>query len=162
MKTFMNTTIAVALSFAAASPAFAGEQEIVVQSQAAMQEWQQDVGNALDRRLVNAARQTRTATVSGIVQLRFTLDGAGMPHNIEVVNSSGDGRTDFVAKRAVRGLTQLADAPVADAESQTFQANIIFADNADTHKKLAKALTASEQARFARADSESSVISFGL
>ena len=91
MKTLMKTTFAAALSIAAISPAFAGEQStIVVESEAAMQQWQQDVGKSLDRRLTNATRQTRTDPVNGIVQLRFTLDGAGKPHDIEVVTGSGD------------------------------------------------------------------------
>lgn len=162
MQTFMKTTLAAALSIAAISPAIAGDSEIVVQSQAAMQEWQKDVGKSLDRRLANAERQTRIDPVSGIVQLRFTLDAAGKPHDIEVMNTSGDVRTDTLAKRAVRGLTELADAPVANASQQTFQANIIFAEDARSYRKLAKALAASESVRMAQADSEGNVISFGL
>ena len=163
MKTLMTTTLAAALSVAAFSPAIAGEQgTIVVESESAMQEWQQDVGRSLDRRLVAVAKQTRIGTVSGIVQLRFTLDVSGKAQDIEVLNGSGDFRTDLVAKRAVRGLSQLAEAPVADASSQTFQANIIFADDEVTYSKLAKALAKSEKVRMAQADSERGVISFGL
>ena len=163
MKTLTKTTLAAALSIAALSPAFAGEQgTIVVQSESAMQEWQQDVGKSLDRRLTTATRQTRVDPVSGIVQLRFTLDASGRAHDIQVLNGSGDSRTDAVAKRAVRGLSQLADAPVANASAQTFQANIIFADDARAYRKLAKALAASENIRMAQADSEGGVISFGL
>lgn len=163
MKTLTKTTLAAALSIAALSPAFAGEQgTIVVESESAMQEWQQDVGKSLDRRLTTATRQTRTNPVSGIVQLRFTLDASGRAHDIEVMSGSGDSSTDTVAKRAVRGLTQLADAPVANASQQTFQANIIFADDARSYRKLAKVLAQSEKVRMAQADSEGGVISFGL
>ena len=163
MKTLMTTTLAAALSIAAFSPAIAGEQgTIVVESESAMQEWQQDVGRSLDRRLATASKQTRTDPVSSIVQLRFTLDASGKAHDIEVLNGSGDIRTDLVAKRAVSGLSQLAEAPVADASSQTFQANIIFADDKVTYSKLAKALAKSEKVRMAQADSERGVISFGL
>lgn len=163
MKTLMTTTLAAALSIAAFSPAIAGEQgTIVVESESAMQAWQQDVGRSLDRRLVAAAKQKRIDTVSGIVQLRFTLDASGKAHDIEVLNGSGDSRTDLVAKRAVRSLSQLADAPVADVSSQTFQANIIFADNEATYSKLAQALVKSEGIRVAQADSEGGVISFGI
>nr|WP_298898857.1 energy transducer TonB [uncultured Altererythrobacter sp.] len=163
MKTLMTTTLAAALSIAAFSPAIAGEQStIVVESESAMQAWQKDVGRSLDRRLATATKQTRIDPVSGIVQLRFTLDGSGKPRDISVLNGSGDTRTDFVAKRAVRGLTQLANAPVANASEQTFQANIVFADDKATYSKLAKALAASENIRMAQADSEGGVISFGL
>ena len=163
MKTLMTTTLAAALSIAAFSPAIAGEQgTIVVESESAMQEWQQDVGNSLDRRLTTATKQTRIDPVNSIVQLRFTLDASGKAHDIEVLNGSGDVRTDLVAKRAVRGLSRLADAPVADASAQTFQANIIFADDTATYSKLAKALVQSEKVRMAQADSEGGVISFGL
>jgi len=121
MKTLMTTTLAAALSIAAFSPAIASEQgTIVVESESAMQEWQQDVGRSLDRRLATATKQTRTDPVSSIVQLRFTLDASGQAHEIEVLNGSGDIRTALVAKRAVSGLSQLAEAPVADASSQTF------------------------------------------
>jgi len=96
------------------------------------------------------------------VQLRFTLDASGKAHDIEVLNGSGDICTDLVAKRAVSGLSQLAEAPVADASSQTFQANIIFADDEVTYSKFAKALAKSEKGCMAQADSERGVISFGL
>ena len=162
MQTFVKASLAAALSIAAISPAIAGEKQIVVESQAAMQEWQQDVGNSLDRRLVTATRQTRTNPVNGIVQLRFTLDASGKPHDIEVYSGSGDSATDTLAKRAVRGLTELAEAPVANAEAQTFQANIIFAEDARSYRKLAKKLAVSENVRLAQADSEGGVISFGL
>lgn len=163
MQILTKTTLAAALSIAAFSPAIAGEQDtIVVESVAAMQQWQKDVGRSLDRRLATAERQTRIDPVSGIVQLRFTLDAAGKPNDISVVNGSGDARTDFIAKRAVRGLSQLAEAPVVDASEQTFQANIIFADDARSYRKLAKVLAASENVRMAQAESEGGVISFGL
>ena len=162
MQTFIKTTLAAALSIAAISPALADEQQIVVQSTAAFEEWQADVTRSLDRRLANADRQTRTNPVSGIVQLRFTLDGYGVPHDFDVVTSSGDRSTDLVAKRAVRGLNQLSEAPVLDASGQTFQANIVFASNADEREMLTKKLAKMEQARLARSSSETSVISFGL
>ena len=151
MKTLMTTTLAAALSIAAFSPAIASEQgTIVVESESAMLEWQQAVGRSLDRRLATATKQTRTDPVSGIVQLRFTLDASGKAGDIEVLNGSGDIRTDLVAKRAVSGLSQLAEAPVADASSQTFQANIIFADDEVTYSKLAKALAKSEKSAWLR------------
>ena len=162
MKTLMKTTLAAALSIAAISPAIAGEKQIVVESQAAMQQWQKDVGQSLDRRLETAERQLRARPVDAIVQVRFTLDASGKPDDITVFSSSGDSTTDTVAKRAVRGLTQIADAPVSDASARTFQANIIFANDARSYRKLAKALNASEKVRMARADSEGGVISFGL
>ncbi len=163
MQTLMKTTLAAALSIAAFSPAIAGDkQPIVVQSEAAMQEWQGDVTRTLNRRLVSLANLTRTNTVNGIAQIRFTLDEDGMPQDIEVYSSTGDGRTDRVAKRAVRGLTRLDEAPVTDAAQRTFQANIIFADSVERHEKLAEKLAMSETARLAKAEGEGSVISFGL
>lgn len=163
MQTLIKTTLAAALSIAAISPALADEQQIVVHSQSAMEEWQESVTHSLDRRLLTAKRQTRFTPTSGIVQLRFTLDADGAPQEFDFVSSTGDKRTDRIAKRAVSRLTQLDEAPVNNASAQTYQANIIFADSVEEHAKLAKKLAKKERAaRLALGDSDTNVISFGL
>ena len=142
----IKTITAAALGVAAISPAMADESPIVVQSTAAMEEWS-----------ANAAR-----SVSGIVQVRFELDDDGNPENLDVISSSGHRSTDGLAKRAVKGLRDLGDAPVANAGDQTFQANIIFASNEGEYAKLAYEIEKMETARLARNDAEGGVISFGL
>lgn len=160
MQNLFKATLAAALSFAAIAPALADDEQITVQSQAAFAQWQADVTQSLDRRLVSTERASRTTSRSGIVQLRFTLDANGQPQGIRTMTSSGDRSTDRVAIGAVRGLTQLDDAPVANLEGQTFQANIIFAKSPAEHNRLASKLEKMETARLARGE-DTRVISFG-
>ncbi|MEE1876603.1 energy transducer TonB [Altererythrobacter litoralis] len=161
MQTLIKTSLAAALSLAAISPALADEQ-IVVHSQAEMDQWQADVTRNLDRRLEAAQHDTNVTPKSGIVQLRFTLDENGRAENFQTLTSSGDRSTDMVATRAVRRLGNLDDAPVANAEGQTYQANIIFADNMREHDRLQAKLAKMESAHLARSESEGKVVSFGL
>lgn len=161
MQTLIKTSLAAALSLAAISPALADEQ-IVVQSQAEMDQWQADVTRNLDRRLEVVQEQANVTPKSGIVQLRFTLDANGRAENIQTLTSSGDRSTDMVAKRAVRWLGNLDDAPIANAEGQTFQANIIFAQDFREYGSLEAKLAKMENARLARNDGDSKVVSFGL
>ncbi len=161
MQTLFKATLAAALSMAAIVPAMADDEPILVHSQAAFAQWQADVTNSLDRRLVSAERSSRLTPESGIVQLRFTLDENGKPQGIRTVTSSGDWSTDRVAISAVRGLNQLDEAPVANVQGQTFQANIIFAKSEAQRDKLAAKLATMETARLARGET-SGVISFGL
>lgn len=161
MQTLFKASLAAALSMAAIAPALAGDEPITVLSQAAYAQWQDEVTQSLDRRLVSVERANRATPVAGIVQLRFTLDENGQPQGFQTLTSSGDRATDRVAIGAVRGLTQLGDAPVAGAADKTFQANIIFAKSQAQHARLSQKLAKIESARLARSDS-AGVISFGL
>ncbi|HSM53733.1 MAG TPA: energy transducer TonB [Erythrobacter sp.] len=161
MQTLIKTSLAAALSLAAISPALADEQ-IVVHSQAEMEQWKADVTRNLDRRLELAQRQMNATPRSGIVQLRFTLDENGRAENFQTLTSSGDRSTDMVATRAVRRVDNLDEAPIANADGQTFQANIIFANDFGEHDKLKAKLAKMESARLARNESEGKVVSFGL
>lgn len=161
MQTLIKTTLAAALGLAAVSPAIAGEEPIVVHSQAAMEQWSADVTHSLDRRLANAERQLRVKPVSGIVQLRFTLDSDGKPQAFETISSSGDRDTDTVARLAVRGLKQLDEAPVATADNQAFIANVIFANDREEEAKFVAKLAKMEGARLAMDTDGPRAISFG-
>lgn len=161
MQTLIKATLAAALGMAAVSPALAGEQAIVVHSPAAMQAWSESVNGSLDRRLRQASRIHKVNPASGVVQLRFTIDADGKPQEMTVQTSTGDSRTDKLAMRAVRALPQLGDAPVRDLDQQTFQANIIFAQNRDEYARLAEKLAKSERARLARGGAEAQVLAFG-
>lgn len=164
MNTLFKTTLASALTLGAitaTTPAIAGESDIIVQSQAAMEEWSQDATRSLNRGLIQSERFSSTRPQSGIVQVRFTVDADGKAENLSLYRSSGHSGTDKVATRAVRRIGNLADAPVRDASRQTYQANIIFASDVDEHAKLAKKLDKMEQARLARGNSEEEVVSFG-
>ena len=167
MNTLIKTAFASALAlgaFTAATPAIAGDtgqDGIVVQSQAAMEEWSQDVTRSLNRGLIQSERFSNTRPQSGIVQVRFTVDADGKAENVSLYRSSGHAPTDRVATRAVRWIASLDDAPVQNLSDQTFQANIIFAPDTHEHAKLAKKLEKMEAARIASSGAEASVVTLG-
>jgi TonB family protein len=161
MQTLIKTSLAAALGLAAITPAAADDTPILVESAAAMDEWRTDVSRSLDRRLRNIDQLDPARPRSGIVQLRFTLDEDGRAENLEVVRSSTNYRAEKIATRAVRGLTKLDQAPVADVGSRTFQANVIFARTFEELDELKAKLAKLETARLALADEEEDVILLG-
>lgn len=164
MNTLLNKALVPALTLgllAAASPAVAKEADIVVQSPAAMEQWSNDMTRTLNRRLVAAERITKTVPSRGIVQIRFTLDETGRPHEMTVYNSSGDVATDRVAMKALRGIRGFDEAPVLDAKDQLFQANVIYASDTFEYQDLAAELKAREQMRLVKSASERTVLAFG-
>lgn len=167
MNILTKTAFASALAlgaFTATTPAIAGDagqDGIVVQSQAAMEEWSQDVTRSLNRGLIQSERFSNTRPQSGIVQVRFTVDADGKAENVSLYRSSGHSPTDRVATRAVRWIARLDDAPVQNLTDQTFQANIIFAPDAQEHEVLARKLEQMESARIASSGTEASVVTLG-
>ncbi len=164
MNTLTKTAFASALAlgaFTATTPAIAGDDGIVVQSQAAMEEWSQDVTRSLNRGLIQSERFSNTRPKSGIVQVRFTVGADGKAENVSLYRSSGHAPTDRVATRAVRWIARLGDAPVQNLRDQTFQANIIFAPDAPEHEALARKLEQMESARIASSGAEESVVTLG-
>ena len=164
MKTLIKTAFASALALGAVTataPAIAGDNDIIVQSQAAMEEWSQGVTRSLNRQLVAAERFSSTTPKPGIVQIRFTLDDNGNAENFKLYRSSGHNGTDNVAKRAVRKLRKLDEAPVSDVANRTFQANVIFAADRTEHRKLAAKLDKMERSRLARGGPEAEVVTLG-
>lgn len=164
MHTLIKTTLAAASALAAASltvPATAGDEPILVQPTAAMEDWTETTERALDKRLIDAVWLSRINPTSGIVQLRFSLNDDGRANDIEVYRSSGQRRTDRVAMRAVRSLANLDEVPVDNPRAQTFQANIIFANTLQEHQALTEELAKVEAKRLARGESERSVVSLG-
>lgn len=158
MNTLIKSGLAAALSLAIAAPAFAGDDQIVVNQPAAMKAWSKEVSRSLSLKLLAAEKNTRITPRSSIVQLRFTLDEDGRAHEFETYRSSGDRGTDIVAQRAVRSLRGLDRVPVADAGSRKFQANIVFARNDDEFSDLVGELRDSERQRMARGDTSVVVV----
>ena len=167
MKTFVKTARilsfsgAAALSLMAVAPVHAEDQTIIVESQEAMAEWQSDVTRSLNNRLLAEGSTPRRDLESGIVQFRFNVDANGDAQNIELLSGTGDRATDRAAQRAVSRVAHLEDAPVADVQSRTFQANIIFAKDHDEYNDLKAKLAKRERVRLASADIEREVILFG-
>lgn len=161
-KVLLVPAAALALGFSFAIPASAGEQEdILVTSSAAMEEWTAGVTRDLDRKLLHAERFRERAVSSGIVQLRFTLDQDGSPTAVKTYYSSANTGAVRTAHSAVKRLRDLDQAPVANASGATFQANIIFADNEEEKARFAKKLEKMERTRLASAGQSTMVITLG-
>ncbi len=131
------------------TPALAGDEPIVVLSEAAMKEWSKDVSSDLGRQLYFAQHRPGFQPVEGIVQMRFTLDAQGNAQDFKVVRSTGHKMTDRVAKLALKRVDGFKEAPVKDVLNQTFLANVIFAKSEESHAELAAQLAASERERLA-------------
>lgn len=154
MKTTLSRLLApVALACVAGAglsvPAVAKDEPIVVQSQAALEEWTAEVSRDLSRNLRPGTSYSTFQPKSGIVQVSFTLNENGRAENFAFLSSSGNARTDGLAKHAVRQLRDLDEAPVQDVFEQTFLANIIFADSPAQRDQLIDQLAESERARLA-------------
>lgn len=151
---------AMAAALPLAAPASAGD-DILVTSTSAMQEWQQEVTRDLDQRLLLAEKYTTGRANSGIVQIRFELDENGRPANLETVYNSSGVSGQRTANWAVRRLSDLDEAPVANVAGARFQANIIFADNQKQKAEYVAQLRESRSTRFAASDGEAPVIQLG-
>ncbi len=163
--TKLAASSAFALSFAlsAATPAMAGGDEpIVVQSKAAMEQWQKQTTRDLNRTLAFSPTSGKLRADNGIVQISFTLGADGKAENIELYDRSANLTAVRIAKRAVRKLGTLDEVPVKNRAQARFLASIIFADNADIHERLAAKLKKSERTRMASADVDGEYISIGI
>lgn len=164
MQTLYKTTLAAAAALGlalAATPASAGQDDIVVKSSAEMAAWQKDVTRDLNNKLRTSERFHSIRPESGIVQIRFTLDESGRPQDLKTYRSSGHVGSDRAATWAVRRLSRMDEAPVSNPDRAVFQANIIYAENRQDYARLAAELQESERARLASASSEVEVIALG-
>ena len=164
MNAFTKTALATSMALGLALPgiATAGDQDapIVVQSQAAMAEWQAEVNADLSRNMMRVGR-TPNHTPRGVVQVAFTLDADGSPTDFVTYSSSGDRRTDRAARLALSRLDNLDAAPVSNVGNARFIANMIFANSPADHKTLTAQLDKREKARLARGDAMSEAITLG-
>ena len=142
-----------------ASPAAAGEgDDIVVSSRAAMEQWQAETTASINRALLRDPASRRVPTNNAIVEVAFTLGADGQADNIRIVGGEGNWAARHAAKYAVRSLDRLGEVPVRNARGQKFVANIIFADNKETHKKLSARLENTREQRLAEAGEDTIVL----
>jgi len=163
MKTLLLTPVAIALSVATVSPAIAESEQdqIIVSSSTAMENWRGDISRDLGRNLELAERWAKYNPEPGIVQVRFQLDADGRPTDMVTYRSSGSVSTDRAAMWAVRRLNDLDQAPAASSKGATFQANIIFAETTVQKEKLSEKLAWIERKRLASAAGEANIVSLG-
>lgn len=134
-------------------------QPIVVEKDATMASWKRAVSRALDRRLAAFERVHKIDPKNGVVELHFTLDEQGRAEGIVAAHSSGDARTDWLARRAVQSLTRLDEAPVPRAGARRFVARIVFADSPREKEALLARFASAKAARLA--DSNDGAIMLG-
>ncbi|MEM7779490.1 MAG: hypothetical protein AAF697_03750 [Pseudomonadota bacterium] len=138
-KTAFAPAIALAAMVPLAGAAQAGEadEQIVVTSQAAMEQWQANATRTLNSSLARPANARSASTGAGIVQVRFDMGVDGRPANIEIAHSSANRVAEHNARRAVRRLGDISDVPVTNADNAQFLANIIFAKTPEQRDELA-------------------------
>ncbi|MEM1195559.1 MAG: hypothetical protein AAGH57_05600 [Pseudomonadota bacterium] len=176
MTTFYNTTLrrlaAPALAFGAvgmgltglaATPALAGDEPtpIEVNSPSEMKRWKLEVSRQLDRALKRSNSRSSLAPESGVVQIAFVLDENGRADDLTLLSNSADWSAARTAKRALKRVRNLADAPVANAQEVRFLANIIFADNPVERDQLKRDLARSERTRLASGEAQSDFVVLG-
>ena len=137
--------------------------DIVVQSNAAMKEWKEDVTHDLNRALARSSVARKMTPNASIVQVTFEIGEDGKPTNIELYNDEGNYSARKTAVYAVSRLRDLDTVPVSGDRSELqFLANIIFADSRADEERLAARLEASEQERIASTGVERTYIALNF
>ncbi len=162
-KSATAALLGAALTLPLSAPVAAGETQtgFVVQSEAAMTQWQKETTQDLNRALRGAPLPAATTIKSSIVQVRFTLDERGKADNVEVVGGNGNRAAKRAARYAVRRLGTLNDIPLSNPQGARFLANIIFADNTDQHEQLAAELNRPDNTRFALVSPDANTVLLG-
>ncbi|MBY6127549.1 TonB family protein [Qipengyuania aquimaris] len=153
--------ISLATAVSAAVLAVPAASQIVVTPASEVEKMVKKVSRDLDRQLDRSADFRGLSGGNGITIVRFQTDEEGAPENVRIYRESGDGRLDRVAVHAVRNLRTLDEAPASIADDQVYQANIVFADNAWSMKKLNQQLAEEEAARIASSPAERLILALG-
>lgn len=162
LATLVGSAICASLLFAlpVSASATGADDDIVVVSAGAMQQWQQETTARLDRALQLAAPRD-AATGNAIVQITFTRGPDGKAENPQFYNREGNWTERWIAKRAVQSLDNLGDVPVIEAGEVRFLANLIFADDPHNLKKLRTRLEGMERERLAAGGDASRYLALG-
>ena len=162
----MNKLFALSLA-AATSAVFLAQPvmsedstNIVVTPAASHTQFFESVSRDLDRQLNRPSAVDRHVYGDGITIVRFTRSG-GKTDDVTIYRASGKRSLDRVAMRAVGRLRSLDNAPAGIGPDQVYQANIIFASDDRTAKKLGEQLAQEEAARLASGPEERTILAFG-
>ena len=136
------------------------DDDIIVSPDSALHKWQAQTKARLDRALRRAV-PTRTTPDDAIVQISFTRGDDGRPENVRFFNDEGGWLERAIAKRAVQSLDNLGEVPVTPRGDVHFLANIIFANDARSHERMARKLMQMEQVRLASAGPASTYVALG-
>ena len=149
---------AAALSLPLAAPAWAGEQndDIVVTSPAAMEQWQAETTKDLNRALAREPLSRKVRPNNSIVEVAFTM-GARAKSATRKTKTTKKKK----AKYAVNSLDTLDSVPVTNREDARFLASIIFANDKETHDEIAAKRDRKHAERFAAAGGRNEYILLG-
>ncbi len=167
MKTVAKITAAAvcaaAFALPLAAPAIAGEKsaDIVVRSAAAMEQWQAETTKDINRALAREPLAQKVHPNNSIVEVAFTMGEDGRADNVVVLKGNGNWAARRAAKYAVQRLDSLDQVPVSNPDNARFLAQIVFADDKQTHRQLTAQLRKSNAYRFANANNGENVILLG-
>ncbi len=137
------------------------QEPIVVESREAMKQFQKEVSKDLNRNLEYAGFRNFRTPNTGFVKIQFTLDDSGKPADFKVVANTSDYAGERTARYAVARLRGLDQAPVRNAHSAQFQANIAFAQDEYGRREVMAEMQRDERARFARGEVSETLIVLG-
>ena len=146
----------------ASFPALADEKtQIEVTSPSAMKEWKSGVSRQLDRALRRTPERRTLVPDSGIVQIAFEVDDKGRPTNLRVKKNSANWSAARMARRAVKRIRTMAEAPITDVSEARFLARIVFADNRAQRDEMLRDIEKSERTRLASGAERDDLIVLG-
>lgn len=100
---------------------------------------------------------------TGIVSVRFHATPQGGTRDLTIHRSSGTGVLDRTAQRAVLRMSSFAPLPAGIRESDTFQANIVFANSESESERLQRRFEKTEANRLRTAGTKGhAVLAFGV
>ncbi|MBV7265286.1 hypothetical protein [Erythrobacter ani] len=159
-KTISAAALAAALALPFSAPAHAGDKpaaasdDIVVRSASAMEQWQKETTQDLNRALEREPISRKVRPNNAIVDVAFTMGADGSAEDIRVLDGKGNWAARRVARHAVGKLDTLSDVPVVNPEGKKFLARIVFADNLEIKKQLYAEMKRSQPERFAAGKSK--------
>ncbi len=112
---------------------------IVVESQLSpLDLWTAEMTSNIDG-VIEYPRGIRSASMDGIVSLRFVRSIDGSASEVRVVRNSGFGDLDRAALRAIGNLT-IPPLPTGMRSGQVFEASILFANSRRSHDQQLRRL----------------------
>ena len=163
ISTLARNAIGAAILVAIPASALASQNgdDIIVRSQAALEEWRKDTSSDLNRLLARTDIVKRGKPNNAIVQVTFDIGEDGKAENIQLYNDEGNWAAERHAIYAVKRLRGLDEVPVTNPQDAQVLANIIFSSNRMNHDRLFERLEKMERARMASKDEASTYIALG-
>lgn len=136
MKSLTTLAVALILLFPVSSSAQQHSPDVTVRGAAMTQaQWAVLVDRKLSSALTYPGLMENEAVKSGIVSVRFHVDGNNQPVALAISRKSGSPRLDRAALRAIARMRTLPTMPATFGPDQPFVANIMFATSYDEYDR---------------------------